>query len=381
MKHAYKSNFTQMEDYKPMKKLISILFITTIFATLFSCAESQRPAVGNEDDIIVIADSSLYYELEAEMLHVFEKVIYTPQPENLFNLMRKNLSELSTLQNRKNIILLGTLDSQDEVSKYITNALDTSVTKLVKSGKEFFINKNNLWAKNQLTMFLVANSVDELRKSILKGNEELLYSFRKVSNNRLFTQLYKPRLENKKIEAELLSKYGWSMYVQPDVELAKSDSANSFVWLRSGRNRDMERWVFVKWIENADARYLNNDSLINIRNRTTMDNYLVSEDSVFVEVAYGMSAPVVSQANFNGRYALMSQGFWKFSDRSGGGPFISYSFLDEKTGRFYIIDASIFAPKYYKKKLLQRADVVLSSFRTIDELSEDRKEDILDELE
>ncbi len=363
------------------KKHLLLIPIITFLFTLVGCNNSQRPAVGNEDDIIVIADSSLYYELEAEMLHVFEKVIYTPQPENLFNLMRKNLSELNTLQNRKNIILLGTLDSQDNVSKYIKSALDTSVTNLIKGGKEFFINKNNLWAKNQLVMFLVANSVDELRQRILNGNEELLYSFRKTSNERLFAQLYKPRLENKKIEAQLLDKYGWMMYVQPDVELAKSDSANGFVWLRSGRNRDIERWVFVKWIENASAKYLNSDSLINIRNRVTRDNYLVSEDSVFVEVAYGNSAPIVSQANFNERYALMSQGFWKFSDRSGGGPFISYSFLDEKTGRFYMIDASIFAPKYYKKKLLQRADVILSSFRTIDELSEDRKEDILDELE
>jgi hypothetical protein len=196
----------------------------------------------------------------------------------------------------------------------------------------------------------------------------------------LFSQLYKPRLENKKIEAELLSKYGWTMYIQPDIELAKSDSVNNFVWLRSGRNRDIERWLFVHWIENANAQYLNHDSLTEIRNRVTKKYFRVSDDSVYVNISHGMSKPMVSQANFNGRYALMCQGFWKFNDKSGGGPFISYSFLDEKTGRFYMIDASVFAPKYYKKKLIQRADVILTSFKTIDDLSEERIEDILDEL-
>ncbi len=366
-----------------MKKthLPFLLIFTISILSLFSCGNSQKPAIGNGDDIIVIADSSLYYELEAEMLHVFEKIIYTPQPENLFNLQRENFRKLRKLQNRKNIIILGTLNSDDNTSKYIKASLDSSVTELVKNNKESFINKKNLWAKDQLVMFLVSNSVDELKRNILEKNEELLYSFRQASNQRLFSKLYKPNLELKKIKANLLSKYGWTLYIQPAVDLAISDSVHNFVWLRSGRNTDIERWMFIHWIENANSKYLNNDSLIDIRNRITQKFFRVSDDSVYVEIAFGMSKPMVSQANFNGRYALMSQGFWKFSDKSGGGPFISYSFLDEKSGRFYMIDASIFAPKYYKKKLLQQADVVLNSFKTIDELSEERIEDILGNLE
>ena len=363
------------------RKYLLLLFITALLFSLFSCKNSQRPAIGNGDDIIVIADSSLYYELEAEMLHVFEKIIYTPQPENLFNLQRENFGKIRKLQNRKNIIILGALDSDDNTSKYIKASLDSSVTELVKNSKESFINKPNLWAKDQLVMFLVSNSVDELKKNILKENEELLYSFRKASNQRLFSKLYKPSLELKKTKADILNKYGWTLYVQPAVEYATSDSVNNFVWLRSGRNTPIERWMFIHWIENANAKYLKYDSLINIRNRVTQKYFMTSDDSVYVDIAYGMSKPMVSQANFNGRYALMSQGFWKFSDQSGGGPYISYSFLDEKSGRFYMIDASIFAPKYYKKKLLQQADVVLNSFKTIDELSEENIEDILSELE
>ncbi|MCF6268710.1 MAG: DUF4837 family protein [Melioribacteraceae bacterium] len=363
-------------------KLLPILIILTgLLISLSSCSNSQRPAIGNGDDIIVIADSSLYYELEAEMLHVFEKIIYTPQAENLFNLQRENFRKLRKLQNRKNIIILGVLDSDDNTSKYIKATLDSSVTELVKNNEESFINKNNLWAKDQLVMFLISNSVEELKKNILKKNEELLYSFRQASNQRLFSKLYKPNLELKKMKADIFSKYDWTLYIQPAVNLAISDSANNFVWLRSGRNTDLERWMFVHWIENANAKYLNNDSLIDIRNRITQKYFRVSDDSVYVDIAFGMSKPMVSQANFNGRYALMSQGFWKFSDKSGGGPFISYSFLDKKNNRFYMIDASIYAPKYYKKKLLQQADVILNSFKTRDELSEERIEDILSELD
>ena len=177
----------------------------------------------------------------------------------------------------------------------------------------------------------------------------------------------------------MLKLYGRTLYIQPGTELAINDSTNNFVWLRSGRNTPIERWIFVHWIENANSNYLNEDSLANIRNRLTKKYFTVAEDSVYVELSFDMSKPRVSQATFDGRYSLMSQGFWKFSDKSGGGPFISYSFLDEKTGRFYMVDASIFAPKYYKKKLIRQADVILNSFKTIDRLSKDRVEDILSE--
>ena len=132
------------------KRLPLLFIIAILFFFLFACTNSQKPAIGNDDDIIVIADSSLYYELEAEMLHVFEKIIYTPQPENLFNLKRENLGKLNSLKTRKNIIILGTLDSDDKVSEYIKKSLDSSVTNMIKSGEEIFINQNDLWAKNQL---------------------------------------------------------------------------------------------------------------------------------------------------------------------------------------------------------------------------------------
>jgi len=363
-----------------MKKLILPLFLLAVMVLLSSCSNSKSPAIGNEDDIIVFADSMMFYNIEPEMLHVFEKIIYTPQPENLFNLKREDLKSLGKLKKRKNIIFLGTLDSDDKVSQYIKSSLDSSVTQLVKDGKDFFFNKKDLWAKDQLVMFLTSENLDSLRKNILSKHEELLYSFRKISNERLFAKIYKPRLEKREIEAKLLKNYDWMMYIQPDVELARNDSVNNFVWLRAGRNTPIERWVFVHWVDNANTNYLSNDSLISIRNRLT-EKFFHVDDSVCVKISNGMSKPKITQSSFDGRYALMCQGFWSFTDKSGGGPFISYSFLDENTGRFYMVDASIFAPKYYKKKLLQRADVILNSFRTVDDLSKERKEEILDALE
>jgi hypothetical protein len=46
-----------------------------------------------------------------------------------------------------------------------------------------------------------------------------------------------------------------------------------------------------------------------------------------------------------------------------------------------MIDGSIFAPKYYKRNLIQQTDVTLQSFRTKGELGEQRIEELLNATE
>ncbi|MCB0747266.1 MAG: DUF4837 family protein, partial [Ignavibacteriae bacterium] len=152
-----------------------------------------------------------------------------------------------------------------------------------------------------------------------------------------------------------------------------------FVWLRRGMNTDMERWIFIHWIENGSPEFLHADTITAERNRLTKNYYRTTDDSAYVELYddYKMD----SEVNFNGKYALMTQGLWRFNDQSGGGPFISYTFYDEKTRRIYMLDASIFAPKYFKKSLLQQVDVLLHSFKSEYEVDTLEKEDILSALE
>ena len=46
-----------------------------------------------------------------------------------------------------------------------------------------------------------------------------------------------------------------------------------------------------------------------------------------------------------------------------------------------MIDGSVFAPKYYKRNLIQQVDVTLQSFKTKAELNDERIEELLDAIE
>ncbi len=356
------------------------LFVLSLIAMLFfSACNVKKQSTGEEDVIYVVADSSEFYELETNLVTVFSKVIYTPQAENLFLLKRIPLEKLDRYKTKKNIIIVAPLNSGSFTSNFIGSILDSTVKTLVESDSEFVFNKHNLWAKNQLVMVLSAPNVNKLNLKILKHSENLLYQFQQISNQRLYSKLYNAKYERYKIEAKFLKDYNWIIYVQADFVPALDKPEDNFVWLRRSPNSDMERWIFIHWIDNASPSFLKPDSIYKERNRITKKYYRTSDESAYVQIADSYLNS--NEVNFEGKYAIMTQGLWRTSDHQMGGPFVNYTFYDEASKRIYMLDGSIYAPKYYKKQIIRQVDVTLHSFKTRNELTKDKIEDLLDELD
>ena len=358
-----------------MRKILTAFCLLILVLQLSSC-DFQKPAYGPEDEIVVIADSSEYQMLKPALDSTFEKIIYTPQPEKLFTLKRVPEINMEQYKNRKNIIIIAPLNSNSNTGKFINGSVDPKLKSKILSDSVFEITKYSLWARNQLVMLLTAPTMPKLIADINKSRDNLLYAFQKISDQRLYASLYNSEFEQKKVEGGFLKKYGWVIYVQADYQVALNVPKDNFVWLRRGVNTDMERWIFVHWIDNASPDYLNADSVRAIRNRMTKKFYRTADDSSYVIIAGDYYT--TTEVNFEGRYALLTQGLWELNIKGMGGPFINYTFYDQKTHRIYMIDGSIYAPKYYKRNLIQQMDVTLQSFKTADQLSKDRRENLLD---
>lgn len=361
-----------------MKKFY-IASILLIFFMIVSCEIAQKPAKGFEDEIYVVADSVEYEQIVESLQSVFEVEISTPQPEKLFTLKRINLSQLEGKKRTKNMILAAPLNSGSKTSNYIKAIVDSTVEAKLASDTDFVAYKYDLWAKNQIVTVIVAPTIPELNNKILNNSDDLLYAFQKKSDERLFQNLYNPTYERMDVEGKFLRDYGWVIYVQADYVPALNLPEENFVWLRRAPGSDMERWIFIYWIDNATPEYLTEDSIKVIRDRLTKQFYQTSDDASYVVVAE--DGFVVNEVNFNGRYALFTQGLWELNIKGMGGPFVNYFFYDEATQRIYMIDGSIYAPRYYKRNLIQQMDVTLQSFRTEAELSKERKEELFDAIE
>lgn len=358
-----------------MKKfLISVIALASVFY-FTACETSNKPAQGLEDEIYVVADSTEYAELSPALDSAFQKIIYTPQPEKLFTLIRISPNQLERYSNKKNLLIVAPLNSGSLTSQFIHNTVDSAAIEQIREKKDLIIKKENLWARNQLVMILTAPTMQDLEFNIMNNKDNLLYAFQKVSDKRLEQSLYNAKYEQKPLEGKLLKEYGWLIYVQADFKLALDVPQDNFVWLRRSPGSDMERWVFIHWIDNASPAYLTEDSVRAIRNRMTKKFYRTTDDSAYVVIAsdYYMS----SEVNFHGKYAIFTQGLWELNIKGMGGPFINYTFFDEKTNRLYMLDGSVYAPKYYKRNLIQQMDVLLQSFMTGSEISKEKKQELL----
>jgi len=362
-----------------MKKFLFVISLFSFIYLFSGCDPSQKPATGFEDEIYIVADSLEFEEVKLALQSAFEVVINTPLPEKLFTLKRVSSNQIEKVKNKKNIVIVAPLNSDTYTSNYIKTIVDKEILSKLETEKDFIVSKYNLWAKNQLVTILSAQNMQELEFKILKNKDNLLYAYQKQSDKRLKESLYAPRYERQAIEGLLLRDYSWLIYVQADYKLAKSDKENNFVWLRRSPGSDMERWIFIHWIDDASPEYLNADSIKSIRNRITKQFYQVRDDSAYVVLVDSLNT--TAEVNFNNRYALFTQGLWDLNIKGMGGPFVNYTFYDEKSKRLYMLDGSIFAPKYYKRNLIQQIDVILQSFLTKDELSKERIEKLIGEID
>ncbi|NWF49881.1 MAG: DUF4837 family protein [Ignavibacteriaceae bacterium] len=361
-----------------MKKFSEALASFILVLISSGCQPDERMAIGPEDEIYIVADSSEYLSIQPALEETFCKKIFTPQPENLFTLIRIDADEIEKIRLKKNILITAPLNSNSKTSKLLNRMIDSSAKKKLQFNSDFLLLKKDLWAKNQLLTVLTASSIEELRDRIIRNSKNLLRHYQEISDKRLSESLYNPEYEQKQIQAKLLKDYGWMMYVHADYKVARNKPNENFVWLRQSPGSDLERWIFIYWIDNASPEYLNADSVKSIRNRTTSKFYQTSDDSAFVIIAEDYF--VTAEVDFNGRYSILTQGLWDLNVKGMGGPFINYTFFDPTTNRVYMIDGSIYAPKYYKRNTLQQIDVILRSFKTLDELSESRKSELLNSL-
>jgi len=358
--------------------MFTITFVIIVLAFLLFFLinyKTEKTAKGFEDEILVVADSLEYEQLQKSLQLVFEKAIFTPQPEKMFTLKRGNVSQIENNKRTKNIIIAAPLNSGSKTSQYIKTIVDPSIDVKSSSDTNTIVYKNDLWAKNQLVAVLSAPTVQELNDKILQNSDDLFFKFQKKSDERLFSNLYNPNYEQKDIEGKFLRDYEWIIYVQSDFKLGINKPEEKFVLLKKSDGNELEHRIIIHWIDNATPDYLTHDSIKVIRNRLTKEFYQTSDDTSFAVVASDYF--VVKEVNFNDRYALFTQGLWELNIDGVSGPFVNYFFYDEKSQRIYMIDGSIYAPKHYKRNLIQQMDVTLQSFRTKSELTEERIEELM----
>ncbi|HEX9614225.1 MAG TPA: DUF4837 family protein [Bacteroidota bacterium] len=355
--------------------MVRSLFSFTAFGLLLfaACSDVKLPAKGEDSEILVFSDDTTWTELEATLKGIFQDTVQTPQPEPWYTLRRIAFSEWDQYGNHMNRIVVAPLDGDGDVAGFVRRSLDSTVQRLVREGHETVFNKYDSQARGQLLMFLSGPDLASLKSALETQAADLLYYFKRMSIRRELAAVESEKAYHKKdIEAALLKNYGWTMTIQHDYHISIDSASARFFWIRRANPADLERWVFVHWMEVRDATLLTEEFALTLRDELTQKFLRTSDDDTYVEIApYHLQ---IENVDFLGRFAYETRGNWRFSDKSGGGPFVNYTFYDEPSRRIYVLDGSVFAPRVEKRELILQVDALLQTFRTEQEMTQGEEE-------
>jgi hypothetical protein len=329
-------------------------------------------ATGKPGDIILIMDSIQWRgEVGSNLRQIFREEIKTlPREEMLFNLTWVYPRKGSTLLTQiRNLVFVFTLDKNTSGSRTLREQFSQETLDRIQRDSTFhMVVEQDEYARGQEVMYLFAATEAELIR-FLKENKPLIQDHFNALERKRFTERLVATKSTKGVTDFLRQEQGCEINVPFGFKLA--DNQADFVWLRQ-MDAQVDKDIFITWKKYESEYQLLPDSLIAWRNDIASrylfedpaqpDSYLVTETSVPFR-------PVQArQVNFNNKFAMELRGLWKTNNNTMGGPFISYTVVDDAKGLLYYVEGFCFSPGKPQRETVRELESILRTFRTSQEI-------------
>ncbi|MEM1042522.1 MAG: DUF4837 family protein [Bacteroidota bacterium] len=365
--------------------MTSLLRFAAAFALLVTAGcgtvtEYKPPAVGKKGEIMVVTDSATWNGPVGEALRatVGRSLRTFPQPTPAFTLRHESLSEFSLdgLRRQHSVIFAAPYTGTSETARFIRARLDSAGVQALERGGRGLITRPDLWMRDQLIAYATAPTDSALVQQLRAGGDDLRTAFNRLARTRTTEDMF-DKARQTEIEADLLDRHGFAVGIQHDYVRAvdttfvnDQGTRGTFVRYRRFAGQDSWRDFFVYYEEDPRLTRLAPEAVRALRNDLTQrfirgtfaDSYIAIEDRD--PVGRPVEADTV---DLGGRFAIETRGTWRLTGDIMGGPFVSYAFFDEDTGRFYLIDGMIFGPRYSaaeKREFLRQMEAIAYTFRT-----------------
>jgi len=349
-----------------VRLLPTVLFILAVVVASGCGADDRRPpATGKEGVITVVMsdenwDGSIGETVRDELAKPVETL---PVPEPAFALEQFDLttSDLfrKVIQQRKYVLFAATLDEESNVATYIKSGLDENTLERIRSGESGVMQRPDAWYRNQLVVYTVAPTKEQLIEQITDKGDDLRYVFDEATRDRLTERMFR-RMRQTQLEEVLMDKHDFAVNVQHDYFIAQ-DTLN-FIRMRRVLS---ETWreVFIYYIDDANPDMLTEEWILAKRDSLTEQFVRGTYDGSYVKI--DRRRPVTQDnISFLGRFAYETRALWHMTEDAMGGPLLNYTFYDEQQRRIYMIDGMVFAPAFNKREFLRQVEAIAYTFRS-----------------
>ena len=326
-----------------MKKIpfVFILFtIAILFSSCFSRTETLKPKVSGKagEVILVISERNWSSESGSTLREILTADIDgLPQPEPLFSLVHVIPDQFAKIFNsHRNIIIIniGPENEKDKISV-----------------------QQDIWSTPQIVINIKARNEEACLELLKKNSKFLVDRINRAEQERILLN-YRKFMEAGIVHS-LKDNHHISLVIPKGYRL-DVDSSN-FVWLASETPLSSQG-ILIYFYPYTDENTFTPEYLVEKRDRflkkfvpgPSANTWMATED---------LLPPSFKEFELDGKYYSELRGLWKLQNGFMGGPFVSFSTVDELRKRVVTVEGFVYAPSEEKRELLRQVESILFTLK------------------
>lgn len=322
------------------RSIFILAFILTTLSLLAGCkafrsvTDTARTAQGAPYELVVVCNQKLW---DSELGDTLRSVLRTPVPylieqEPQFQVMRILEKDFKgMLADHRNILKV-----------VVDSSLPTTTLAL----------QYNVSAAPQVVLTLQGPSQEALTEYVSIHKEQLLDVLEMAERDRSIA--YANRFNQPELSKLIRDMFGVEMNVPKGYILAQQ--SDNFLWFRYEFPMASQGFMLYSYpYKGADS--LSEQSLLEARNRFASRIPGPSDGSYMTTSK--VIQPIYKMFRLNGRPWVEMRGFWDVAGDFMGGPFVSYTTVDQSTRQVFTLDCYIYSPKNPKRNYLREVEHLL----------------------
>lgn len=316
--------------------------------SFFSCDEINetvlpRPS-GKSGNLLIIADSAYWNGKTGEtIMEVFAQTQEgLPQREPVFDLIQlPHHSFAQIFRTNRNIIIV-------DIKPENKNKLSIN---------------SDVWSETQLIATIAAPNDKVAAEMIEKNGKVLTDYFNEKEIERLKTK-YSTNPDNP-VAKQIRMDFKLRMKLDNLFVVAKRDK--DFLWLRKEKNvgeHPVSQGLLIYSYPYVSDSTFKVSELVKKRNYYTKKYVEGSLENTYMQ-SYKEFVPIEKEISLNKLYAKELRGLWYLKGDFMGGPYINYTFVDEKRNRVICIDGYVYAPRFDKREYLRELEAFIKATELI----------------
>ncbi len=321
-----------MKNFNQILAALLLLISLSACDALRSAATHKVTSQGSAYELVVICNQP---EWDSQLGDTLRSVLsgyipYLNQEESYFDVLRvTNNSYSGLIARHRNILEVNIQPSISEPSIAV---------------------RYDLEAAPQIVMTLQAPNVESATEYVSEHRESLIRGFQIAERDRAieFADLYGAT----HIEKVIKEKFDVEMNIPTGYNI-RQDSED-MLWMSFEHPIASQGVVVYSYPAEFGMSALSEESLVEARNRFTSRIPGPSDGSymtTFTEVPQ-LYKPI----RIEGRLWIEMRGWWDVVNDFMGGPYVSYSTIDEQTSRVFTVDCYVYSPKYGKRNYLHAVE-------------------------